>query len=487
MIKRSVHQLCCVIASTFFLSLACGNAVSADEAADPNRPIKDKWAVIIGIGKFSDPSIPQLKFPAKDAQDLRDFLVKKGNFAPDHVLLLKDEQASREHILDAFGDGWLPRRVMEDDLVVIFISSHGSAADRAGENFIIAYDSNPAHPYSTSIRLQDLANEVTRRTGCDRLVLLLDACHSGAAIDAGAKGLTRSQSNFDVNAITGSGQLVISSSKPDQVSWESKRYPNGVFTHNLIDALQVHGSDTKIDSAYSELKKNVETEVRFDRAEGQSPMMMSKWKGNELALCALPAEPRKIPFAQDDMTETTQTSGTQTKKTQASSTSISSTNSSSSKNNGSATASNSTKPVSKPAVDKIASSKPPAALGGGKTFPVWMNSSWQNDGGDPSLEKGSRMLDSSELSGLNYQQLENMYNEPYARHGRGFLSPRLQSYFNSQSWYAIDPTYHWKSDDPYVIAHHGRIDDSLVLNEKRTPIQWANMKLIKSVMGTAPR
>lgn len=485
MIKRFVHQLTCFMAATVFLSLACGNAVSADETADPNRPIKDKWAVIIGIGKFSDPSIPQLKFPAKDAQDLRDFLVTKGNFAPDHVLLLKDEQASREHILDAFGDGWLPRRVMEDDLVVIFISSHGSAADRAGENFIIAYDSNPAHPYSTSIRLQDLANEVTRRTGCDRLVLLLDACHSGAAIDAGAKGLTRSQSNFDVNAITGSGQLVISSSKPDQVSWESKRYPNGVFTHNLIDALQVNGSNTKIDSAYSELKKNVETEVRFDRAEGQSPMMMSKWKGNELALCALPAEPRKIPFAQDDMTESKQSSAPQVKKTQTTATA----NNSSSGNSGSinSSSSNTTKPESKPAVDKIASSKLPPASSGGKTLPVWMISSWQKDGGDPSLEKGARLLDASELNGLNYQQLENMYNEPYARHGRGFLSPRLQSYFSSQSWYAVDPTYHWKSDDPYVIAHHGRIDDSLVLNEKRTPIQWANMKLIKNAMATAPR
>ncbi len=470
-----------VFAALFAISSISVAFADEDSAPDPNRPIKDKWAVIIGIGRFADQTIPALKFPAKDAQDLRDFLVKKGNFAPDHILLLKDEQASREKILDAFGDGWLPRRVMEDDLVVIFISSHGSSADRAGENFIIAYDSNPAHPYSTSIRLQDLANEVTRRTGCDRLVLLLDACHSGAAIADGSKGLTRSQSNFDVNAITGSGQLVISSSKPDQVSWESKRYPNGVFTHNLIDALQVNGSDTRIETAYKELKKNVETEVRFDRAEGQSPMMMSKWKGNELALCAQPAEPRKIPFAQDEpVVENKIASVTPSNpKVSISSATVSSSSSSTG---------GPSKPVNKvPPIQSGNTKIPPSNSSGAGTVPQWMSSSWQNDGGDPSLEKGSRLLQASELAGLRFQQLENMYNEPYARHGRGFLSPRLQSYFTSQKWYAIDPTYHWKSDDPYVISHHGRIDDPLVLNEKRTPIQWANMKLIKSVMTNAPR
>src|ERR1700677_379736 len=50
-----------------------------------NRPIADKWALVIGVSKFQDPTIPQLRFAAKDAQDFANFLVKEQNFAPDHV------------------------------------------------------------------------------------------------------------------------------------------------------------------------------------------------------------------------------------------------------------------------------------------------------------------------------------------------------------------------------------------------------------------
>ena len=434
-----------------FLALPC--SAFAEESQGQNRPIKDKWAVVIGISKFDNPSIPSLKYSAKDAQDFRDFLVQKGNFAPDHVLLLKDEAASREKILDAFGDGWLPKRVMEDDLVLIFISTHGSPADRAGENFIIAYDSNPEHPYSTSIRLQDLASELSKRTGCDRLVLLLDACHSGAAVE-GKKGLIRSKTNFDLNAITGSGQLVISSSNQDQVSWESKRYPNGVFTHNLIDSLQIDGPGTKIDRAYKSLKDKVEMEVRYDRTEAQTPMMLSKWQGAELSICAKASEPRKIPFADEPVALATARPERPVRTE---------------------------RPV---VVDRAPASE------SGFVDPrrsrlleqAMMTTSWTNSQGDTTLEKGSRLLRASELSNLQYQQLLNLYNEAYARHGRGFMAKSIQDYFNSQSWYSQDPDYHWRNDDPKVVSRGGQPDDALIINERRTPIQWANMQLIKRAM-----
>lgn len=474
LLRRRLWLLFSALGLAFLLIV---ESAAAEEAVS-NRPIKDKWAVIIGVSKFANPAIPTLKYSAKDAQDFRDFLVSKGNFSADHVLLLKDEQASRERILDAFGDGWLPKRVMEDDLVVIFISSHGSPADRAGENFIIAYDSNPDHPYSTSIRLQDLASELSKRTGCDRLVLLLDACHSGAAVE-GKKGLMRSKTNFDLNAITGTGQLVISSSNPEQVSWESKRYPNGVFTHNLIDALQLNGSGTKINQAYKALKDKVEMEVRFDRTEGQTPMMMSKWQGEDLALCAVPAEPRKIPFAEDlqVLVPPADTPAARRPRTDAA-TAVRQNGPSISRRDDSA---RTQIPASTTSDANVGFVDPRRE----QTLQVpMMTVSWQTSKNDPSLEKGSRLLRPSELDGLSYEQLVNLYNEAYARHGRGFAAQSIQDYFSRQRWYAQDPDYHWRSDDPKVISRGGQTDDPLVVNEKRTPIQWANMQLIKRAMAS---
>lgn len=446
---------------------------SVAQNGSPDRPIKDKWAVIIGVSQFADKRIPTLKYPAKDAQDFANYLVSKANFARDHVLLLKDSQATKVRILDAFGDGWLPRRAMQDDLVVIFISSHGSPQDVAGENFIIAYDSDPNHTYATGIRLQDLAKEVTKRTGSDRILVLLDACHSGAAVQGG-KGLVRTH-NFDLESVTGQGQMVISSSKPEQISWESKRYDNGVFTRCLIQALEAKGAQTRISEAFAKLKSSVEQEVRFDRATDQSPMLLSKWKGSDLKLGAPPTEPRQV------LSELPGTELNEVRITPK------------------------VDPVPKPqqvaVVPKVPTnplgtatvprnfdkgpgsyySGPPPTL---RANPM-MTSHWLDNGGDVTLESGTRLLTRQELQGLSYQELMRLYNEAYARHGRGFISTELKLYFDAQMWYKRDPDYHWSPNDPKVKARGGMTDDTLVVNAKRTPKQWANMMLIKPLMEAA--
>lgn len=171
------------IVSLIAVVLLSGGGLISVHASESvaGSPIKDKWAVLIGVSKFENPQIPTLKYPAKDARDLADFLVASGNFKRDHILLLTDELATRENILDAFGDGWLPKRVLEDDLVLVYVSSHGSAVDNRGNNFIIAHDTDPDKPFATGIKLQTLLKDVTERTGCQRVVLMLDACHSGTA------------------------------------------------------------------------------------------------------------------------------------------------------------------------------------------------------------------------------------------------------------------------------------------------------------------
>lgn len=267
-----------------------------DKAID--RPIKDKWALVIGIDKFEDPTIPQLQYSAKDAKDFANFLITKGNFASDHVLVLLNEDATDSNILKAIADSWLPKRALPDDLIVIYVSTHGSPKeiDQIGkDNFLIAYNTHRDSLFSTGVRLKDLAKIARSRTRCERIVLLLDACNSGAA-EAGGKGLYRA-GNFDIGTLVGEGQIVISSSSENQRSWESKRYKNGVFTKKLMDALGKKGELTTIPEAFDSLKDDVLQEVRFDRSADQTPLMKSKWSGKALALLAKPTNPRAtLPY-----------------------------------------------------------------------------------------------------------------------------------------------------------------------------------------------
>lgn len=471
-------MLCLLLPFMVNVCVSATEAGAEEAQLDPNRPIKDKWAVVIGVSKFSNADIPQLRYPAKDAQDFCNFLVAKENFARDHVLLLTDEKATKVRILEAFGDGWLPQRVMRDDLVLVFISTHGSPADKSGENFIIAHDSDPAHPYATGIRLQDLSRELSGRTGCDRLVLLLDACHSGAAV-AESKGITRAPSNFNLDAIAGTGQLVISSSKSDQVSWESKRYPNGVFTAKLMQALEAQGKQTTLDDAFKHLRNGVETEVRFDRMADQTPVMLDKWTGTKLALAAPALEPRRVlqelPDAAEEAPPVRKSSPPPT-KVQSNERSIPAI-----QNVVPQVVPPASRPPIAPAIVPPIQNSLPSTIRANSS-PVFMTTSWLNSGGDTTLESGTRLLDESEVRKLPKKRVTCLYNEAYARHGRGFSTPYIREYFRAQSWYREDPDYHWRPDDARVMARKGGTDDGLVVNVKRTPKQWANMQLLKRFM-----
>lgn len=284
-------------ASTSSAKLALVTTSSEDKTVLPNsndRPIDDKWAVIIGVSKFEKPEIA-LKYSSKDAKDLRDYLITEANFAPDHVKLIVDEDATKAHVLAEIGDKWLPRLAHPNDLVLIFVSSHGSpsSADLEGLNYLVMHDTDPNSLYATGLPLQDLAAAIRQRVHADRVILIVDACHSGAANPA--KGLTRI-GNFDSDAIaTGTGQLVICSSEPSQVSWESKRYSNGVFTHQLIEALRSRGGKISLGDAFNQMKDSVQTEVLKDRGELQSPVLKSKWNGRDLILSTPPAHPHAVP------------------------------------------------------------------------------------------------------------------------------------------------------------------------------------------------
>lgn len=273
---------------------ATGSVAGDIEQELINTPIEDKWALIIGVSKFQKEAI-NLKYPAKDARDLYNYLIKEGNFASDHVKLIVDEQATKERVLAEIGDKWLPRLARPNDLVLIFVSTHGSPskADLEGLNYLVMHNTDPDSLYATGLPLQELATAIRQRVHAKRVVLIVDACHSGAANPA--KGLAR-VGNFDSDALSqGSGQLVICSSEPDQVSWESTRYENGVFTHQLIEALRAGAGKANLDQVFERLRDAVLSEVMHDRKEVQSPVFKRKWKGNELILSAPPAKPRSVP------------------------------------------------------------------------------------------------------------------------------------------------------------------------------------------------
>jgi uncharacterized caspase-like protein len=144
-------------------------------------------------GKFADSSI-NLQFSAKDASDFANFLRTQANFTPDHVHLLTNEKATRSEIMGQLGQTWLPKVARPNDLVMVYLSTHGSPStiDAGSVNYLVAYDSSKENLYGTGISLKEFENVIKTRLQCKRVVVVLDACHSGVA--AGAKGIFRAAS-----------------------------------------------------------------------------------------------------------------------------------------------------------------------------------------------------------------------------------------------------------------------------------------------------
>ncbi len=273
-----------------------GKTAAPEEApgasAPKSAPITDKWALVVGISKFKDPSL-NLRYAAKDATDFRNFLVNDAGFAPDHVHLLVDEHATKEQILKEFGDKWLPRVARPNDLVVLYFSTHGSPSemDIRGVNYIVTHDTMRDSLFSTGLAMREVVEAINERINSKRILVIMDACHSGAATTE-HKGLVR-QSNFDAAAIAqGTGQMVICSSQPSEVTWESKNYQNGVFTRHLIEGLREKDGHVTLEQAFKLIQNRVQEEVLRDRGEVQSPVLSSKWSGEDLILAVKPTDPK---------------------------------------------------------------------------------------------------------------------------------------------------------------------------------------------------
>ncbi|HSB11984.1 MAG TPA: caspase family protein [Blastocatellia bacterium] len=241
--------------------------------------VRDKWALVIGISKFRDSRI-NLEFTSKDARDFFSYLIDKdyGRFKASNVHLLVDDQATTVHIKSELE--WLRLNAKQDDLVVIYVSTHGSpgSVDPEGISYVITYDTEVAEDrlYATSLPMVDIVSAVQNRIRAQRAAVFLDTCYSGAALK-GAKGLGIERSGVSNTTLDrfreGTGRVVISASQANERSWESDKLKNGYFTHYLIRGLKQKNGLVSIEQVYAYVKEEVSKSVRQELKQSQTPSM----------------------------------------------------------------------------------------------------------------------------------------------------------------------------------------------------------------------
>jgi uncharacterized caspase-like protein len=273
-------------------NLECGGSVAVSPKRLPGF-VTNKYALLVGVSHFKDPQIPHLQFAAKDAKDLAAFLSSPlhGNFRPENVYVLTDEEATRGKILTALNKILL--QAHEDDLVLVFISSHGSPSQQdqgfGGIGYIVTYDTSMQNIWVDAIEYQDFAAK-TSLIKARRKVIFLDTCYSGQ-IKPGGKGLDLDEGVGPQTAnlfLSGEGTYVVTSSKENERSWESDRLRNGFFTYYLINALKQGQEPPTIHQVFEYLSREVPTAVAREKNASQNPQLLPRDGTEDLRIGVIP-------------------------------------------------------------------------------------------------------------------------------------------------------------------------------------------------------
>ena len=151
---------------------------------------------------------------------------------------LPNDQATRENIFTALDT--MQRRMATSpsgqDMAVVMFSGHGAMID--GRLFLLPYGVNARTAASikgSAIAADEFQQEIKKLAEHGHVLVLLDACHSGAAAADG----TGFAPNADLlrSAMASGNISVLTSSSAAEVSRENDDWKNGAFTKVLIEAL----------------------------------------------------------------------------------------------------------------------------------------------------------------------------------------------------------------------------------------------------------
>jgi hypothetical protein len=273
-------------ANPFHLATGSGSG----SVAAGTGPVGEKWALIVGISKFNDKHLPRLNFASKDAKDFASLLLDPsvGRFKAANVHALDEGQVTAKQLKMELN--WLARSAQPNDLVVIFLSSHGTPRNRdTAEVNYIATSETETEPednlFATALPMVEISDVVRTRIKAERTVILLDTCHSGAA--AAVRDSTASEKALG-RIRQGVGRAIVTSSSAEEQSYEGKPFDNGYFTHFLIEALRKNKGRDSVEQVYASLKQNVSTAAALIKRK-QTPVLSKSEGGEQIVIGAAPA------------------------------------------------------------------------------------------------------------------------------------------------------------------------------------------------------
>ncbi|MDQ2975090.1 MAG: caspase family protein [Acidobacteriota bacterium] len=250
-----------------------------------------RWALVIGVDRYSDPQISPLKGSDNDARLMADALVRYAGFPQDQVILLSTEQPSerqptRVNILRRLSN--LSTAVPKDGLLLISFAGHGM--ERGGQAFLLPSDAQISDQISfleeTAISVNRVRDRI-KETGVSQVVVFLDACRNdpGGRADA-PNPLTQTYVNgfnFDVRNREVNAFVTVYATGVGQRAYEYTEKKQGYFTWAIVEGLKGGAANDKGEVTLANLIKYVQESVpkrvTIDLGSGKQQRPFSQMEG----------------------------------------------------------------------------------------------------------------------------------------------------------------------------------------------------------------
>jgi hypothetical protein len=237
----------------------------------------DNVALVIGISKYREKTIPTVKYAARDAEVIARYFKNLGGIAKTNIQVLTDEKATKSDI-EAYLKDWLPRRVNKNSTVFVYYAGHGTPDPLGKKAYIVPYEGQPDFPS----KLYPLKNmyDVLNKLPAKEVVVMLDSCFSGAKgrsiTSEGVRPLVMTLEN----TLLASGKImVLAGSSGTQISSDYDKVKHGLFTYYLLRGIQGEADKNRngvveLGELYQYVRINVSETASLELNRDQTPILL---------------------------------------------------------------------------------------------------------------------------------------------------------------------------------------------------------------------
>jgi TonB family protein len=249
----------------FVVLLTSPTNVSA-AAGSASPPVREKWALIIGIGQFEDSAIKPLPYGVKSARELTSIFndPAAGHFTPGHIHLLVNDVATRYGIEHGSTDGWLFRKALPNDLIVVYIATRMVETSNHSR-YLCAADSIASDIENTGVSLEPFLKNLRERTQSHRIVCILDTTlqtKTGASTNLDFSRVADSESLSQLAERTGVSLFCASESDSGAQSTIAASVTDSPLIHFLCESIQSTQGSATLHSSSLYVNKNLEEESK---------------------------------------------------------------------------------------------------------------------------------------------------------------------------------------------------------------------------------